>query len=391
MPQKIVLKSFAELADVLDVLDLGGPAADAESPPEPEPDLSGPVWDAATAGPEPEAEADTAVALAAHPAQPSEVGDGSAPAGPAVPDLAGLLAELDRAGATLATVVRQDQEARALARRDLERYDALVADQRQAEAALARARQVRAEAEALAGAAFAPEARAAAERVAEVAVRIESAAAGLAEERGRAAEGLVASLDLERLLAERRREEEAESARAAEAQRAERLSGALAGASSALEAGRLEEARAQLGPVRSEYPDDAAVASLLHRLAQREASVKALAAEEALWEARREHKKDPEGALARLEALDVAGLPDPLARQVFGTWAKACARLCRRRGLAEPLRYAPDPGRGALLAREAPGGPHRVVRVLGLGPEWRVGSPVAGLRLTMARPLRLDD
>jgi hypothetical protein len=389
MPQKIVLKSFAELADVLDVLDPGGPPADAESPTEPDP--SGPVWDAATAGPEPQADADADAAVAAHPPQPSAAGDGSAPAGPAVPDLAGLLAELGRASATLATVVRQDQEARAFALRDLERYDAIVADQRQAEEALARARQVRAEAEALAGAAFAPEARAAAERVAEVAVRIESAAAGLAEERGRAAEGLVASLDLERLLAERRREEEAERARAAEAQRAERLSGALAGASSALEAGRLEEARALLGPVTSEYPDDAALASLLHRLAQREASVKALAADEALWEARREYKKDPEGALARLEALDGAGLPEPLTRQVFGTWAKACARLCRQRGLAEPLRYAPDPGRGALLAREAPGGPYRVVRVLGLGPEWRVGSPVAGRRLALARPLRLED
>ena len=201
----------------------------------------------------------------------------------------------------------------------------------------------------------------------------------------------MASLDLERLLAERRREEEAEHARAAAAERARRLSEALAGASSALEAGRLEEARALLGPVRSEYPDDAAVASLLHRLAQREQAVKALAADEALWEARREYKKDPDAALARLEALDVAGLPEPLTRQVFGAWARACARLCRRRELAEPLRYAPDPGRGAVLAREAPEGPFVVVRALGLGPEWRAGAVVAGHRLRLARPLRLDE
>jgi hypothetical protein len=55
--------------------------------------------------------------------------------------------------------------------------------------------------------------------------------------------------------------------------------------------------------------------------------------------------------VARLEAIDVDGLPEDVARQVFGEWARTCARLCRERGIAEPLRYAPDPGRGAVIAR----------------------------------------
>jgi len=62
-------------------------------------------------------------------------------------DLASLLAELEVASATLTTISRQDQETRAVALRDLEQYDALVAEQRQAEQALERAGQVRREAE----------------------------------------------------------------------------------------------------------------------------------------------------------------------------------------------------------------------------------------------------
>ena len=56
--------------------------------------------------------------------------------------------------------------------------------------------------------------------------------------------------------------------------------------------------------------------------------------------------------VARLEAVDVEGLPSSLAAQVFGEWARAGSRLCRERGIAEPLRYAPDPGRGAIVARD---------------------------------------
>lgn len=343
----IVLKSFAELANVLD-LD-ARPEAPAEVV----------------------AEESTPVALA----EPAA-------------DLAGLLAELEAASATLASVARQDEETRALALRDLERYDALVAQQREAEQARERALQVRREAEALADDAFAEEARAAARRVAELAARAAAAAAALAEQRRQEAEQLAAQLDLERLLAERRRRAEAEKAKAAEAERARRLTGALARARTALEAGRLEEARAVLGPAANENPDNADVASLMQIIAQRELFVKAEAAEDALWAARREWRRDPAAAVARLEALDIDGLPEELGRQVFGAWAQACARLCRERGLAEPLRYAPDPGRGAVIARERPGEPYVVVSALGMGSGWRPGSAVGERQVARARPLR---
>jgi hypothetical protein len=347
MSRSIVLKSFAELANVFD--------------------------------------------LGALPDVPADrVAEERAPTVPAEPvaDLAGLLAELEAASATLATITRQDQETRTLALRDLAQYDALVAEQREAEQAHERARQVGREAHALAADAFAHEARGAAERVFELAVKAEAAAAALAEQRRQEVERLAAELDLERLLAERHRQEEAEKAKDAAAERAERLSGALARAKAALEAGRLEEAGAVLGPVTSENPDHAEVASLLKIIAQRARIVKSAAAEDALWAARREWRRDPTGAAARLEALDVEDLPDPLARQVFGTWAQACGRLCREHELAEPLRYAPDPGRGAILAREGPDGPYTVVRALGMGAGWQPGSAVGERQLRRSRPLR---
>lgn len=348
MSRSIVLKSFAELADVLNLEELpDGPAEEVVTDDAPPAALTQPT-----------------------------------------PDLASLLAELEEASAILATVVRQDQEVRALALRDLEQYDALVAQQQQAEQACERACQVRLEAEALAEGAFAEEARAAAGRVAELAGKAETAAAALAEQHRQEAEGLAAQLDLERLLAERRRQEEAEKAKAAEAERARRLSGALAQARAALEAGRFEEAKAMAGFVASEEPDNAEVASLLNIIAHRELIVKASAAEDVLWAARREWRRDPAAAIARLEALDIDGLPDELARQVFGAWVQACARLCKTRGLAEPLRYAPDPGRGAVIARERPGEPYVVVSALGLGPAWQAGSPVGESQVRRARPLR---
>src|SRR5437879_4792194 len=88
-------------------------------------------------------------------------------------DLADLLAQLEGASATLATVARQDQETRTLARGDLKQYDALAAAQAEAETACGRAREVREQAEAFAQNAFADEARAAGIRVAHLAGQAE--------------------------------------------------------------------------------------------------------------------------------------------------------------------------------------------------------------------------
>ncbi|MBI4496643.1 MAG: hypothetical protein HY689_01930 [Chloroflexi bacterium] len=348
MSQTTVLKSFAELAEALNLDDL-------------------------PAGLDPE---------------PMGSPDDAVPMEETTSSLAELLAELEAASATLSAVARRDQEARMLALRDLERYDRAVAQQQEAEQARERAQQVRCEAEGLMERAFAEDARASARRVAALAAQAEAAATRLAQERRQEVERLASQLDLEQILEERQRQEAEEKAKAAEAEKARRLFGALAQVKEALEAGRLAEAQGLLGPVASEYPDDPEVASLRNIIAQRELTVKVNVAEEALWAARREYRREPTAAIACLEAVEVRSLPEPLARQVFGEWARACARLCRERGISEPLRYAPDPGCGAVIGREQSDGAYVVVSALGMGPGWRAGTPVSERQVRRARPLR---
>ena len=61
---------------------------------------------------------------------------------------------------------------------------------------------------------------------------------------------------------------------------------------------------------------------------------------------------------------------------MFGEWARACLNLCRERGIEAPLRYAPQLGRGAVLAWDEAQQTHVVVSALGLGPEWAAGQRV---------------
>jgi len=322
---------------------------------------------------------------------PGDAGDqAAAPAatGNPVPDLVDLLTELEVASGSLAAIVRRDQEVRALALQDLERYDSILAKQREAEQAHNHAQRVRHEAEALSERAFAEEARAEATRIGRIAVRAEVAASGAVNHWQARAEELASQLDLERLLEERRRQEQADKAKAAEAERARRLAGALARARGALEAGRCEEAKELLGPVANENPGNPEITTLTTIIAQRELAVKVDAVEATLWEARREYRRDPAIAVAQLEALDVDGLPERLACQVFGEWARACSRLCRERDITEPLRYAPDPGRGAVFTRESPDGAYTVLSALGMGPDWRSGIAVSERQVRRARPLR---
>jgi len=322
---------------------------------------------------------------------PDDAGDQAAtptPTGNGVPDLVDLVTELEVASGSLAAIVRRDQEVRALALQDLERYDSILAKQREAEQAHNHAQRVRHEAECLSERAFAEEARAEATRIGRMAVQAEVAAIDAVNHWQACAEELASQLNLERLLAERRRREEADKAKAAEAERARRLAGALARARAALEAGRFEEAEGLLRPVANENPSNPEITTLTTIIAQRELAVKVDAVETALWEARREYRRDPAIAVAQLEALDVDRLPEPLACQVFGEWAGACSRLCRERGIIEPLRYAPDPGRGVVITRESPDGAYTVLSALGMGPDWRAGMAVSERQVRRARPLR---
>lgn len=303
-------------------------------------------------------------------------------------DLSALLWELETAGTALARIIVRDQEERALAARDLERYDALVAQQREAEHACERAGQIRREAEAFAELAYAEDARAEAARIVAIAQTAEDVAIQHVTRWREEAERLAGELNLERLLAVRRRQEEIEKEKAAAAERARRLSEVLARAKSALEAGQLAEAHGLLALVSTEDPDNPEIASLQEIIARRELAVKVAAAEGAIQAARRDHRHDPAGVVAHLITLDVDGLPHELSRQVFGEWARACRRLCHAQNLVEPLRYAPDPGRGAILAKECADRDYVIVSTLGLGPEWEVGRAVAARIVERARPLR---
>jgi hypothetical protein len=297
-------------------------------------------------------------------------------------ELADLLAQLQSASATLATVIRRDQESKALALTELDRYEALLAQCAQAEAAAERARRIAAEADAIAANAFAEEAQEAAQQVTAVATEAERQARQLLQATREEADEIGEHLDVERLRAERQRQNE----RAAETERARRLSDALRRARAAFEAGRFEEARAVLGPAGNENPDNAGIASLLDSIAQAELTVKAEQTEDTLHQALFEFRQDAASALARLEGLDVDGLPEPLAKQVFGGWARVCAWRCRELGL-EPLRFAPFPGRGAVIARESADAPYTVFSALGMGPRWSKGSMVSDSAVDRSRPL----
>ena len=55
-------------------------------------------------------------------------------------------------------------------------------------------------------------------------------------------------------------------------------------------------------------------------------------------------------AVALLAGAAIDGLPEDLARRLFGLWSNACVRLVEQRGWHEPRRYAPATSRGAVFA-----------------------------------------
>jgi len=298
-----------------------------------------------------------------------------------------LRSELERAAATLAEIAQRDREAREQALNDLASYDRMVADLREASSACRTAERLRKQAESLALHAFDEEAKQAAAEAAATPRRIEEEARRLVDVLRDELAKMQDLLDIERLLKERRRLEMAEQARAAKADLARRLSEALAQARGALERERFEEARAALGPVTNENPGSAEAASLMENIARREQEVKVALAEEALWLADRDYRFEPAAAVKRLGTVDTSALPEPVARQVFGVWARACLQLCRRRGLHEPVRFGGGAGRGVAFARETPGAPYVVLSAIGMRERWEPGALAPDEFVKYALPL----
>jgi hypothetical protein len=287
-------------------------------------------------------------------------------------------------------MARQDARAREQATIELAQYEALVAERQEAERTLAEAHRLRAAAEQLAAEAFTDEARAQAAQHAALARAAELACTQLLAERTRAAEELTGRPHLARALSQRRRaaQEQAEAAQRAQAERAARPASGLAAVHEALAADRVDAAERLLEPLVREFPNDHDVHKQVDivrwRLGQRQVAPAEAALRDVL---RRPYRDDPEAVIARLAEVDMDGLPDDLARRLFGLWSNTCYRVVRQRGWHQPKRHAPFTSRGMVFARSAPEGPDTTVSALGM-PEWRPGDIVTDQRVLRAcRPL----
>ena len=364
----ITLKSFTELAAVLDLASLPPGPADADA------DVAGaadPVFvDAAITRVGTTARLDPSTTQAV--------------------DLASVIAQLAHVSSGLETLACQDARAREQATIELAQFEALSAERQQAEQALVEAHRVRVAAEVLASEAFTEAARADAARHVAVARAAELTCTQLLAARVRAADELVSRPHLARMLAERRQREQerAEAAARADEQRHTRLADGLADATEARHDGRLEEARDRLVALARDFPDSPDIRPLLDAVRWQLHRQQSAPAVEAMDDVMRRHYRDnPQTAVERLAALDMHDLPEDLARRVFGLWSKSCLKLVRRSDMHDPRRYSPATSRGVIFARRSPDGPYQVVSVLGL-PGWEVGSEVKAQRIVdAARPL----
>jgi hypothetical protein len=368
----ITLKSFAELANVLDLESL------PPGPPDPDDNTAGTdktdrTLDTTAADPE------SSVAKE----QPSTATQ---------PDLASVIAQLGHVSSDLETMARSDARAREQATIELAQYETLAAERHEAERALAEARSVRATAELLVTEAFTDQARADAARHAAVARAAELMCTQLLAERIRAADELARRPHLARVLGERRRreQEQAQAAQRAEDERTARLAKGIAAAKQAHHEGRLEDARALLAPLARDFPSNQEIQSVLDAVRWHAQHLRVAPAEEALRDVvRRPYRDDPEAAVGRLAALDMQGLPEDLARRIFGLWLNHCLKLVRQLGMHDPRRYSPATSRGMVFARRTVDGPYEVLSALGL-PGWQIGEELTAQRIIDAARLLQD-
>jgi hypothetical protein len=364
----ITLKSFAELASILDVENLppGPPDSDNAD------DITAEVTLVNATASEPvviEPQTTTSV-------QPL--------------DIASVMAQLAHVSSDLESMARSDARAREQATIELAQYETLAAEREQAERALAEARSVRATAEQLVREAFTSEARIEAARHAAAARSTELLCTHLFAVRVRAAEELASRPHLARVLAERQRKEreQTEAAARVEQERESRRFNTFEAAKQAQREGRLDEARTILVRLATDFPNDEQIQSGLDSVRWQIQHIRTAPAEEALGAiVRRPYRDDPQAAIDRLAAIDTHELPEDLARRVFGVWSKICLTLVRQSGMHDPRRHSPSRSRGLIFARRFTDGPYIAVSALGLSG-WHVGDEVGDKRIIDAsRPL----
>ena len=136
-----------------------------------------------------------------------------------------------------------------------------------------------------------------------------------------------------------------------------------------------------LGCLVKEHPNSPELASCIDKVRRREWAVKTSMAEQALRSARR-NRRDPKAAVALLEPLDLACVPDALARQIYGCWIQACHRLCTDDAVIYSVGFC----KGAVLVLTH-NSQLEVVSAIGL-PRWQAGRRFSRVALKGARPLK---
>ncbi len=270
----------------------------------------------------------------------------------------------------LQVLLARDGERRREAEQGLGRLRALQGEAARLRGVASELAEAAGRAGALARSAFEPAAGQRAEGVAGAAQRLVNQAEAHAAVLEREAAALAGSEDIARLLAEEQAQEEEV-----------RMRNELELAGDHLDGGRIGEARRLLVSVEkniSSVPDLELTFATLRR---REQDVKTRAAEAALREARRLYRREPARAIELLESAELDGLPDELARHLYGCWLTACRRL----ELLAAIHYRAGFGRGAVLIPTADGG-WEVVSALGLR-RWERGRRFAPQALRGARPL----
>lgn len=296
-------------------------------------------------------------------------------------DLGALVETIRRSAEELQALSTADACARKQAEEALAGYRRLTGDAGHLQRIAREAQEVAGQASAFAAHAFSPECQEGAAQVAEAAAVVADEARGRLESVTIEAEALAFREDVARLLSEERDREEAAKREVEEREAEARLSEAIAEAEALARAGNFDEALRTLGYPAKEHPNDPDLASCIDKVRRQEWAVKTSLAEQALRSARR-NRRDPRAAISVLEPLDLASVPDVLARQLYGCWLKACSRLDHEGAVYYSAAFC----KGAILV-PSHDGQLEVLSAIGL-PRWHAGRRFSPVALKGARPLK---
>ena len=270
----------------------------------------------------------------------------------------------------LHALLTADQEIRHQAEHGLARWRRLDEEASRVRRIAAQMRDASDRASVLAGRAFEVSASHRAETIGATAGRLATQAEAHASALRREADTFAGRDDIKKLLAEERDKEQEMEVRET-----------LALAGDHLDSGRHEEARRLLVSLEKTISSVPDLSRTFETLRNRARIVKVQMAESALREARRLHRHEPVAALDLIEPIDLDGLPDDLARHLYGLWLTACRRI----GLLAAIHYRTGFGHGAVLIPTADGC-WEVISAIGLR-RWERGRRFAPQSLRGARPL----